>query len=113
MAQEKNTINWLNNSEKLSFRQQIKLVIRLSIPAILAEITSIVMQYIDAAMVGSMGAKASAAIGLISSSSWLLGGLCISAFHVQSGIVYKYIITVLVRNEAITFLVVKDRKSVV
>ncbi|MCM1086668.1 MAG: MATE family efflux transporter [Muribaculaceae bacterium] len=61
-------------------------MIKLSIPAILAEISSIIMQYIDAAMVGSMGAQASAAIGLVSSSSWLLGGLCISAatgFSVQ------------------------------
>ena len=64
----------------------MQLVVKLSIPAILAELTSIVMQYIDAAMVGSMGAEASAAIGLVSSSSWLLGGLCISAatgFSVQ------------------------------
>lgn len=60
-------------------RQQIEMVIRLSIPAILAEISSVVMQYIDAAMVGSLGADASASIGLVSSSTWLIGGLCISA----------------------------------
>lgn len=74
------------DQERQPLRQQIRLVIKLSIPAILAEISSIVMQYIDAAMVGSMGAEASAAIGLVSSSSWLLGGLCISAaagFSVQ------------------------------
>ena len=44
------------------------------------------MQYIDAAMVGSLGASASAAIGLVASSSWLLGGLCTAAatgFSVQ------------------------------
>lgn len=66
--------------------QQIRLVARLSIPAILAELSAIVMQYIDAAMVGSLGATASAAIGLVTSTSWLLGGLCISAatgFSVQ------------------------------
>ena len=65
----------------LSFR-----VIKLSIPAILAEITSVVMQYIDAAMVGSLGKEATAAIGLVSTSTWLIGGLCISAgvgFSVQ------------------------------
>lgn len=70
----------------LSRKQQIQLVVKLSIPAILAELSSIVMQYIDAAMVGSLGANASAAIGLVTSSSWLLGGLCISAatgFSVQ------------------------------
>ena len=86
IAKENNISDWLDDKKKLSFRQQIQLVIRLSIPAILAEITSIIMQYIDAAMVGSMGAEASAAIGIVTSSTWLLGGLCISAatgFSVQ------------------------------
>ena len=34
------------------------------------------MQYIDAAMVGQLGRDASAAIGLVASSTWLFGGLC-------------------------------------
>ena len=38
--------------EPLTLRQQIMLTLQLSIPAILAQISSIVMQYIDAAMVG-------------------------------------------------------------
>lgn len=66
--------------------QQLQLVLRLSIPAILAEISAIAMQYIDAAMVGSLGAAATAAIGLVSSTTWLFGGICISAaagFSVQ------------------------------
>ena len=61
-------------------------VIRLSIPAILAQISSIIMQYIDAAMAGSLGAKATAAIGLVSSTAWLFGGLCMASaagFSVQ------------------------------
>lgn len=33
------------------------------------------MQYIDAAMVGALGADASAAIGLVASSTWVLGSL--------------------------------------
>lgn len=44
------------------------------------------MQYIDAAMVGSLGAAASASIGLISTSTWLFWGLCSAAatgFSVQ------------------------------
>ena len=56
-------------------REQIAHVWRLSIPAILTQITSIVMQYIDSAMVGKLGAGASAAIGLVSTSTWLIGGL--------------------------------------
>ncbi len=56
--------------------QQIKRVWQLSVPAILTQISSIVMQYIDSAMVGNLGADASAAIGLVATSTWLLGGLC-------------------------------------
>ncbi len=50
-------------------------VIKLSIPAILSEISSVAMQYIDAAMVGSLGANASASIGLVSTTTWLFGGI--------------------------------------
>lgn len=56
-------------------RKQINNVIRLSIPAILTQIATIVMQYIDSAMVGRLGANASAAIGLVSTSTWLFGGI--------------------------------------
>ena len=49
---------------------------RLSVPAILTQISSIVMQYIDAAMVGDLGANASASVGLVSTSTWLFGGIC-------------------------------------
>ena len=68
-------------------RSQLGRVIELSVPAILAEISSMAMQYIDAAMVGSLGANASASIGLVSTSTWLMGGLCISVatgFSVQT-----------------------------
>ena len=40
------------NGEPLTYKQQAGLVIRLSIPAILAEISSIVMQYIQYDMDG-------------------------------------------------------------
>ena len=56
-------------------KEQIKQVWRLSLPAILTQITTIAMQYIDSAMVGALGAGASAAIGLVASSTWLLGGV--------------------------------------
>ena len=73
-------------SEKQQTREYLKQVIQLSIPAVLAQISSIIMQYIDASMVGSLGATATAAIGLVSSTTWLFGGLCASAatgFSVQ------------------------------
>ena len=57
-------------------KQKLSAVWRFSVPAILAQLTSIMMQYIDTAMVGSLGAGASAAIGVVSTSTWLLNGLC-------------------------------------
>ena len=63
-----NRINWTE------LKQQIQQVGRLSLPAILTQITTIAMQYIDSAMVGALGANASAAIGLVSSTTWLLSG---------------------------------------
>ena len=61
-------------------------MLSMSLPAILAQLTSIAMQYIDAGMVGSMGANATASIGLVSSTTWLIGGSCIglsAGFYVQ------------------------------
>lgn len=72
--------------QDISNAQKVRLILSLSLPAILAQLTSIAMQYIDAAMVGSLGAAATASIGLISSSTWLVGGCCIgvaAGFYVQ------------------------------
>ena len=66
----------LRGGEQLALREQILLIAQLSLPAILAQVSSIVMQYIDASMVGRLGAADSASIGLMSSSTWLFGGLC-------------------------------------
>lgn len=65
----------LRESKHLSFKQQAHYVWKFSVPGMLAQISNIIMQYIDAAMVGSLGADASAAIGLVSSTIWLLGGV--------------------------------------
>lgn len=86
MSGQPQWVDKLRNGENLTLKEQLALIARLSIPAILAELTSIAMQYIDAAMVGSLGANATGSIGLVSSSTWLLGGLCIGAstgFSVQ------------------------------
>ena len=51
--------------QNISSVQKVRLILSLSLPAILAQLTSIAMQYIDAAMVGSLGAAATASIGQI------------------------------------------------
>ncbi|MDY3131543.1 MAG: MATE family efflux transporter [Treponema sp.] len=65
----------LKNNPRLSFKQKISFVWALSIPGAIAQISSILMQYIDAAMVGNLGENPSAAIGLVASSTWVLGSL--------------------------------------
>ena len=76
----------IRGKSPMTLRQQLHLTVLLSIPAIVAQFSSIAMQYIDASMVGSLGAEASASIGLVSTSTWLFSGLCSAAatgFSVQ------------------------------
>lgn len=70
----------------MSFSEQVYLVLILSIPAILAQLSTILMQYIDASMVGHLGAGPSASIGLVSTTTWIFAGFCMatsSGFSVQ------------------------------
>lgn len=69
----------IRNGQKLTTREEVILILKLSFPAILAQISSIIMQYIDASMVGHLGANASASIGLVSSTTWLIGGILTAA----------------------------------
>ncbi len=71
----------IRSNKNLSFKEKILLTWKLSVPAMIAQLTSIVMQYIDAAMVGHIGAEASAAIGVVASSTWLLGSLLIAVIY--------------------------------
>ena len=69
-------ISLIRSGKPLSFGQQLKLTAMLSWPAMMAQLSSIMMQYIDAAMVGRLGADDSAAVGLVSTSLWLCWGVC-------------------------------------
>ena len=69
----------LREGAQLTRGDQIRLIIQLSLPAIMAQLSHIVMQYIDAAMVGRLGSAQSASIGLMASSTWLLSSLCTAA----------------------------------
>lgn len=71
---------------KLSTRDQIQLIFSLSLPAILAQISYVLMEYIDAAMVGQLGAEPSASIGLVAPLSWVFFGVVsasVTGFSVQ------------------------------
>lgn len=56
-------------------REKLNLIIELSVPSMLAQISSVMMFFIDAAMVGHLGAAASASIGLIETTTWLMGSI--------------------------------------
>lgn len=55
--------------------EKLNLIVGLSIPSMLAQISTVMMFFIDASMVGHLGAEASASIGLIESTTWLVGSL--------------------------------------
>lgn len=77
----------IREGKTISQGRQLRLAVLLSIPAVIAQLSSIIMQYIDASMVGHLGAEASASIGLVSTTTWLFGGVCSSAatgFSVQA-----------------------------
>ena len=77
---------YIREGRELTQSEKFRLIVSLSIPSILAQLSATVMFFIDAAMVGHLGAKASAAIGIVETTGWLLGGLSSAAnmgFSVQ------------------------------
>lgn len=65
----------MRNGDKIQLRDQLILVASLSIPAILEQLAHTAMSYIDTAMVGSLGYEATASIGVVASSTWLINGI--------------------------------------
>ncbi len=55
--------------------EKLRLIVQLSVPSILAQISATVMFFIDYAMVGHLGEKATASVGLVETTTWLMGGL--------------------------------------
>ena len=79
-------LSYIREGRTMTQREKLWLIVSLSIPSILAQISATVMFFIDASMVGHLGAKASAAIGLVETTTWLLGGMASAAnmgFSVQ------------------------------
>ena len=79
-------LSYIREGREMTRHEKLSLIIQLSIPSILAQISATVMFFIDASMVGHLGAKASAAIGLVETTGWLMGGLASAAnmgFSVQ------------------------------
>ena len=65
----------IRNGAQLTGREKLELIVELSIPSMLAQITTVMMFFIDAAMVGHLGAATSASIGLVETTTWLMGSI--------------------------------------
>ncbi len=76
----------MRRGKDIPLRETAQVVLALSVPSILQQMVVTAMEYIDAAMVGHIGAEATAAIGIVSSSTWLLHGILVglyTAFSIQ------------------------------
>ena len=76
----------LRGAEPVPAGAKLALVLRMSVPAMMAEFASMAMSFIDAAMIGRLGTADAAAVGLMASSVWLFGGVCwagVVGFSVQ------------------------------
>ena len=85
-GEKKDLLAFIREGREMTQGEKLRLIVSLSIPSILAQISATVMFFIDASMVGHLGAKASAAIGLVETTGWLMGGLGAAAnmgFSVQ------------------------------
>ena len=75
-----------NGAQTMSLRQKLRLIVLLSVPSMIAQLSSVVMQMIDAAMLGHLSTNEAASVGLVSTTIWLFGGFCsavASGFSVQ------------------------------
>ena len=69
--------NWFKNLD----RQTMKIILALAWPTMLEQLMQTAVQYIDTAMVGSLGTNAMAAVGATTTVGWLIGGM-VSAWGV-------------------------------
>ena len=88
MAKREKTdlLAYIREGRTMTRNEKLRLIVQLSIPSILAQLSTIIMFFIDASMVGHLGEKQSAAIGLVETTTWLFGGLTAAAsmgFSVQ------------------------------
>ena len=60
------------------YQTQINSIFHLAWPAIVQEALNVVVTYADTAMVGALGASASAAVGLTGSVGWLVSSIAIA-----------------------------------
>ncbi len=85
-GEKRDLLAYIREGKQMTQREKLHLIVELSIPSILAQLSTIAMFFIDASMVGHLGARQAASIGLVESASWLFAGMtsaCSMGFSVQ------------------------------
>ena len=86
MSKSQVLLSYIREGRTMKQGEKLQLILGLSIPSILAQISATVMFFIDYAMVGHLGEKATASAGLVETTTWLIEGLALAAnmgFSVQ------------------------------
>lgn len=64
-----------NREEKLYRKNILKTLIALSVPTVIEQLLSTLLQYVDTAMVGQLGEDATAAVSVTTTVSWLMNSI--------------------------------------
>lgn len=64
-----------HDAPQMTLAEKVMLVLYLSVPAMLTQLSTVAMEIIDASMVGHLGTNEAAAVGLVSTSLWMIGGI--------------------------------------
>ena len=64
-----------NISLKFNKKSVLATLIFLAVPTVIEEIMSTLLQYVDTAMVGNLGEKATASVSVTTTINWLVGGI--------------------------------------
>ena len=62
-------------TETLTSKRRLPVLWHLTWPAIIEQLLSMLVSFVDTAMVGSLGAQSTAAVSVVSSSIWLINGI--------------------------------------
>lgn len=86
LNKENELLSYIRQGKAMTQAEKLRLIVEMSIPSMLAQLSAVLMFFIDASMVGQLGARQSASVGLVETSTWLFGGLTSAAsmgFSVQ------------------------------
>lgn len=86
LNKENELLAYIRQGKAMTKAEKLRLIVEMSIPSMLAQMSAVLMFFIDASMVGQLGERQSASVGLVETSTWLFGGLTSSAsmgFSVQ------------------------------